>query len=392
METSRAVPTGAIDASEFASIARTAGPFLSVHLSTEGAVENAAQRDVAEWRRFRDRLSEVPANALAAVDPLIPSAHTKGRGLVAIETRDGPLHVEYGPEPPEPAGVWWDPVPRLAPLVRWRQSFPPHLVVLTDRTGADVFGFRYGTPAIEDEVLGEHDELRKVAPGGWSQHRYQARAEDSWEHNAEQVAKEVAEVADRVRPRLTMIAGDVRAVSLVRASLPAVMQHTVRVVPGERPRPAKPTLPPDVGPLVDEEVRREGEDLLAMFDEERAQADRAVDGLAPTVRALEMGQVAVLLLADDPDDRTLWFGPEPTAIGTSAHELHDLGVPEPLEGRATDVLIRAAIGSGAAIRLLDARPASVPGPPDLEGTAPAPEVGRPEGPREGVGALLRWAA
>ena len=255
-----------------------------------------------------------------------------------------------------------------------------------------MFGFRYGAPAIEDEVLGEHDELRKVAPGGWSQHRYQARAEDSWEHNAEQVAREVAGVAGHVRPRLTMIAGDVRAVSLVRASLPAALEETVRVVPGERPRPTKPTLPPDVRALVGEEVRREGNEILATFDEERARVDRAVDGLAATVRALDMAQVAVLLIGEDPNDRSLWFGPEPTAIATSAEELRALGVPEPIEGRATDVLIRAAIGSGAAIRLLEARPALGPGAPDLEGMAPAPEPGRPEEPREGVGALLRWAA
>ena len=65
METSRAVPAGAIDASDLASIIREPGPFLSAHLSTEGAIEKAAQRDVAEWRRFRDRLPEVPAAALA---------------------------------------------------------------------------------------------------------------------------------------------------------------------------------------------------------------------------------------------------------------------------------------------------------------------------------------
>ena len=82
METSRAVPAGAIDASDLASIIREPGPFLSAHLSTEGAIEKAAQRDVAEWRRFRDRLPEVPAAALAALDASIPSAHTKGRGLV----------------------------------------------------------------------------------------------------------------------------------------------------------------------------------------------------------------------------------------------------------------------------------------------------------------------
>jgi hypothetical protein len=91
-----------------------------------------------------------------------------------------------------------------------------------------------------------------------------------------------------------------------------------------------------------------------------------VDG---TARALALSQVAVLLIADEPDDgRSLWFGPDPALLASSDRELKELGVDSPEQGPARDVLVRAALGTGAGIRVVD----------DADRLA------------DGVGALLRW--
>src|SRR5262249_60119159 len=74
------------------------------------------------------------------------------------------------------------------------------------------------------------------APGGWSQPRYQRRAEDSWQHNAAAVAQVVTRALRDLRAGLLLVAGDVRAVQLLRDHLPPALrrQVTLRHVPGGR--------------------------------------------------------------------------------------------------------------------------------------------------------------
>ena len=87
--------------------------------------------------------------------------------------------------------------------------------------------------------------------------------------------------------------------------------------------------------------------------------------------ALAMAAVDVLLVAaDDPDDpRKAWFGPEPTQVGVTAADVRSMGVDQPQEGRLVDVAVRAALGTGAGIRV----------------------IGTGAGLEGGIGAILRWS-
>jgi hypothetical protein len=314
----------------------------------------------------------VPDALLEEIDRIVPDAHLEGECLAVIGGAEHVLHVEHGPAVSPKDEATWGPIPRLLPIMRWRQSEPPYAVVLIDRTGADLFGIRRGSPELHAEVEGEHDELRKVGPGGWSQRRYQQRAEDSWEQNAEQVAARVERLVAQVQPVFVAVAGDVRAVALLRESLPKGVDELVHVIEGERPWEGKgDPIPEEVHELVSRHVRERTEALLSRFEEERGQHDKAVEGVEATARALERAQVAALLIVDDlGDDRTLWFGPDPALLAPSDRELKELGVDSPEERPAADVLVRAALGTGARIRIPD-------DPTMLD---------------EGVGALLRWTS
>jgi hypothetical protein len=372
METSEQFMHGAIVAPDLADIVRRPGPFLSLSLNTERQVENAAQLSAKRWRIVRSDLGDqgVPDSVLEAVDPLVPDAHLAGECLAVIADAEGILHVEHGPAfDPNDRGSW-GPLARLLPILRWRQSQPSHVVVLTDRTGADLFGFRRGSPELHAEVEGEHDVIRKVQAGGWSQRRYQERAEDSWHENAERVAERVTRLVDRIDPAFVVVAGDVRAVQLLRASLAERVDELVHVVEGERPWQGKgDPLPEETRALIEEHVREATDGLLGRFSEERGQHDKAVEGVDATAYALARAQVAVLLIADEPaEDRSLSFGPEPALVAPTDRELKELGVDSPQQEPAHDVLVRAALGTGAGIRVL----------------------AETDAPRDGVGALLRW--
>src|SRR5919199_6150554 len=143
MESSGTTPPGGQSPAEVPDIAAAfdgPGPFVTVYLGTEGAVEQAAQRNELRWKTLRRELDEAgaPAEALAAIDPLVPDAHHLGRTLAVVADDGGVRLTRHEPEPPARDAGWVASLPRVGPLIEWAQSAIPHLVVLADRAGADI--------------------------------------------------------------------------------------------------------------------------------------------------------------------------------------------------------------------------------------------------------------
>lgn len=350
------------------------GPFTTVHLATEGAVEDAAARLDVAWRNTRSQLDQAgaPAAALDAIAAEVDGAHARGPSLYAVAGPDRLLVVEHPEQVPARDLATVAPLPVLAPLLTWRQSVVPHVVVLVDRTGADVSAVpRRGEP-IEEEVTGDTDApIHRAPAGGWSQRRFQERVQNAWASNADDVAAVVARLVPRVGARLVVVAGDVRAVELLQKALPDEVGALVEVVPGSR---AADGSDAEIEEAVARQVRtaaaQETVALLEKFREERGQDDRAAEGPEATLLALAKAQVDTLLVAADPgDDRTAWFGPEPTLVAPDAGSLRGLGVASPVEARLVDVAVRAALGTGAGVWVVPAN----------------------GGPAGGIGAILRWS-
>ncbi len=128
---------------------------------------------------------------------------------------------------------------RLGPLLAWLQRHPAYVVAVVDRTGADLTSVPAGALAGPTRVVaGPDDEVERNAPGGWSQPRYQRRAEDSWPHNAAAVAEAVGEELHRVHADLLLVAGDVRCGATARRT--AAPQREAHSQPSaRRPEPGR---------------------------------------------------------------------------------------------------------------------------------------------------------
>ena len=375
MERAGTTPQVAADTSDLADLVKTPGPFLTLHLTTEADIDNAAQRSEQRWRAVRDAAAAqgAPEDVLAAVDPLIADAHLEGQGLAVIATGVGVVHVEHGSREPDRDLVRWASLPSLVQVVVWRQESPGYVTVLADRQGADLTGYRREGPEVHREAGGDDYPIRKPNAGGWSQRRYQERAEHTWERNAADAADQVAKLARRVDARLIVAAGDERAVTMLREALPAELAERLQVVSGGRSQDGSEQSFEEAARIaVGLAVNADTDALLEKFREERGQNDRAVEGVEATLNALAMAAVDVLLLTpEDPDDtRTAWFGADPTQVALREDDLRGLGVEEPSAGRLVDVAVRAALGTGAGIRIVE------PGA-GLDG---------------GMGAVLRWSS
>lgn len=383
MEHVAAVPDLAVNAADLAPLFEDGRPSATVYLTTEAGIANAAQRSEQRWRVVRGELAGAgcPAPALAAIDSLVAGAHLEGECLAVVANEDGLVYVAHEPEVPRRDIGRWDTLPSIVPLLEWRQHAVAHVVVLADRTGADLVAVGPDLDGLHEHAGGATGPVAKSKPGGWSQRRYQERAQGTWERNAADVAEELARLVQRVEARLVVAAGDVRAVALLQEALPPEVAERLHLVDGGSAGGSSDDISDAATRLVADAAARETVTALEAWRAGLGRplhgpagtpvgGIRAVDGPPDTLAALRAAQVATLLVHDDPEDsRRAWWGPEPAHAALSAGELAGLGVDRPVPARLVDVAVRAGLLSGAGVRVV-------------------PGAGGPSG---GLGAILRWS-
>ncbi len=363
----------AVRAAELVEIASWDGPFLGVLLDTRGSIENAAEHAEHRWKVLREQLlgEGVDPRCLDAVDGFVHDAHLQGAALSVTATPHGLVHVEHGTATPPTDRGTWSSVPHLVTLVEWRQQSIPYLLVLVDHKGADVLAVSHGH-AREPATAGVRDEpVQKAAPGGWSQRRYQQRAENTWRDNARDGARVAASLAERIGAELVLVAGDDRSRHLLIAALPAHVADRVRIVEGGRAADGSRDR-------VDDAVARQLRGLTAehtasvleAFHRRHGQAHLAVDGAEDTVAALSEGRVETLLVhADVGDERVAWLGRSARSVALDRHDLPPTDAAAAVHGPLVDVAIAETLRSGGGVRLVPAH----------------------GGPSDGIGAILRWS-
>jgi peptide subunit release factor 1 (eRF1) len=358
-------------------IVREAEPVASVYFGLTPDPGSEPELDLPlRWQRLADRLTHAGTDpetvaALARYGVPAPPSPT-GLGLFAS---GGKLLLAVPMRGFDDADVARFAAPAyLLPLLAFRQDRPANMLIVTDRTGAQIVTSAPGGLTSHSVVVeGPDDEIERNAPGGWSQPRYQRRAEDSWRHNAARVAEVAARTLRKNQTTLLLVIGDVRAVQLLEAALPLGVRHavTIRHLPGGRsPDGSESERQALVEDAAREHAEQETASLLDRFTEELAPGGLAVDGVDATMAALSAGRVATLLVTHDPnDERIAWFGPGPTDVYLRPDDPAAAGVRiQP--GRLADIAVRAALCTDATVRVL------------------AP--GTPNAPADGLGALARF--
>jgi len=344
-----------------------AGPTATIVLATPSTIPDADDQLGVRWRNARTRLAQqgTPEGELGELDAIAGRVEPgRGAAVVIIKRADDQAWVEYLDDAITHDLAVRAELPRLGPVLESRQRSVAHMIVVADRVGADVIAVDAGAELESAEVEGSELHIHRGHPGGWSQRRFQQRAENRWETNAGDVAHVVIDMAKRVEPRFIAVAGDVRAVTFLLDQLPAELAEICEKLDGQSPEL-----------IADQTVRAAADivarDTVAILEsyKEAAGQGRAATDAAETLTALSDGRVETLLVHDDPDDdRTARF--ERPGLICSVPD-PDATNPTPADaftGRLVDVAIRSALLSDAAIRFVPAH------------------TGSPDG----LGAILRW--
>jgi hypothetical protein len=263
------------------------------------------------------------------------------------------------------------PIAHLVPLARALADAVSYVLVRVDHAGADLtVSDTLGLEQREVVSEGDHDVLHKVPGGGWSHRRFQSRAEDSWDRNADTVARDLEALVREEDPDLVLLAGDPHGIARIRESVAGHVSERLEVLQhGSRADGASDDrLDEEVAAAVQRCRTRRIDAVLDRLGP--ADAPKAV-GVGETVEALRRGQVETLvLLAGALEDREAHVGPEPLLLATDPGELRALGVEEPATARLEEALLRAALGQDADLLPLHAPVGALP---------------------DGVGAVLRFS-
>lgn len=308
----------------------------TVYLRTPSRLDNADQQLQTRWKNARRELESAgtPSSAIAQIDEVLAGVtHHDGAALVVMHSDDGSVTLVESLDDDLTADLAiHDTLPRLAPLIETRQRSVAHVMVVTDRAGADIIAVTGGSDTDHVEVEGDELHIHRGHPGGWSQRRFQQRAENTWEANAREVAERVGEISRQVEARVVTVAGDVRATNFVMDHLDhETREIAVLLEEGDRDAIAEATVR-----AAADVVARDTTKLAARLRERDGRGEGSAherDALA----ALEAGQVETVLVHDEPgEDRRAFFDRDGT----------------PVEGRLADVAIRAAHFNGADVRIV----------------------------------------
>ena len=345
-----------MDVSFLQPVFAAAGPYATVCADVTHTTENADAELDLRVRAVTERLTEqgTPDAVVEAVRSRLLEGNEGGdagtlRGRALVVAADGSVVLDQAlVDAPLREVAEWSPQPDLLPVLRQLPGRVPHIVVLTDRTGADItFMGGPGQAHEEETVEGDTFQIHKFPGGGWSQHRYQHNVENNWIANADGVAARITSMARRLSPRFVLVAGDVRARQILTDRAGDLWKDLV-VSMDEGGRAAGADREPvdrRMEELVAEHEARE--DAEAIEQIRAAAAHRlSVTGTEAVVEALRKGQVERLVLADDPGEDTLLVGNGPAELGVDQQDMDALGVHG--ESVPADrALLAAAVASAA---------------------------------------------
>ncbi|WP_234336526.1 MULTISPECIES: Vms1/Ankzf1 family peptidyl-tRNA hydrolase [Streptomyces] len=351
-----AVPGPTMDLAFLQPLYEGDAPVVSVHLDTSRVAHDADKQIELRWRAARRSLSEQGAEEadLSVLDEVAGGApELPGPQGEALFASAGRLLGAFSlAEPPAADSARVLPVPDALGVAIDRDHQLPHVVVAVDREGADVEAYPAAgqEPASRRTFNGSTLHITRVRGGAEAQASYHRRSANLWAENTGQAADDVRAAAADVGAALVLIAGDPRAVGLLREHLgarpPEGDAEVVYVEGGRTDASARESLRAAVDSAMREAMARRHQDVLERLAGELA-GGRALQGIPAVKEALAEGRVETLLMAADRSADPLLFASrrDPRVLGTEPAALGE--DPTAFSAPAAPLLLRSAVLGGA---------------------------------------------
>ena len=244
-------------------------------------------------------------------------------------------------------------VPHLYALAKIMDTYPRYAAVMLDTNKARILVFSLATTERDENIVNE--KTRRSQKGGWSQARYQRRAENVHLHHI----KEVVETLDRIVRedgiQHIVVAGEEVAVPILREQLPKHLEEKlVDVISLQRNAGEPLILDSTLAALRAKDAETDAEKVEELLDAWQS-GGLGVAGPEATLSALQLGQVDELIITGSPELlKPVQTLPDDAAPGeVQAETSAPQGMADEKRLKLADELVTRAHQTAARIRFIE---------------------------------------
>ena len=309
----------------------------------------------ADVTRIQNTLDRKDAFAGQAVAIFASS----GADLFEIVPLDAPI--------PEHA-LFISSVPHLYPLARVVENYPRYAAVMLDTNKARIFVFG-GETEREKRIVGE--KTRRNSKGGWSQARYQRRADNFHMLHIKEVVETLDRIVREEEIQHVVVAAAEVAMPKLREQLPKELADKIVEIGPHEDGESASFVERTLAALREKDAETDVEKVQELMDAWKS-GGLGVAGPEATLSAFQLGQVDELIITGSPDTlKSVQQMPDDAAPGdVQAVTSNPAAAGDERQLKLSDELITRAQQTAARIRF-------------IEDASLLADVG-------GVGALLRF--
>jgi len=259
-------------------------------------------------------------------------------------------------------------VPHLYPLARLIENYPRYAAVILDTNKARIFVFGAAAER-EEKIVGE--KTRRTSKGGWSQARYQRRADNFHMHHIKEVVDTLDKIVREEEIQHVVVAGADVAMPILREHLPKELADKIVEIDPHEDGEDGSFVARTVAALREKDAETDVEKVQELMDAWRS-GGLGVAGPEATLSAFQLGQVDELIITGSPETlKSVQALPEDAAPGdVQVSTSNPTGSTDEARLKLSDELVTRAQQTAARIRF-------------IEDAALLADLG-------GVGALLRF--
>jgi peptide subunit release factor 1 (eRF1) len=185
-------------------------------------------------------------------------------------------------------------VPHLYPLAKLVDTYTRYAAVMLDTNTARILVFGMDGTEREEKIV--NDKTRRTSKGGWSQARYQRRADNVHMHHMKEVVDALDKIVRDEGITQIVIGGDEVALPKLREQLPAhLSEKIVDTVKLQRNAQDAAILDITFAAIRDKDAETDAEKVQELLDAWQS-GGLGVVGPEATLRAFELGQVDELII------------------------------------------------------------------------------------------------
>ncbi len=189
-------------------------------------------------------------------------------------------------------------VPHLYPLARLVENYPRYAAVMLDTNKARIFVFGVARTEREEKIVGE--KTRRTSKGGWSQARYQRRAENFHTLHIKEVVDTLEKVVREESIDHIVVAGAEVAMPILRDQLPKHLAEKIIEIGPHEDGESGSFVQATMAALRDKDAETDIEKVQELLDAWQS-GGLGVAGPEATLSAFQLGQVDELIITGSPE-------------------------------------------------------------------------------------------